>query len=1026
MQEYSTKIYDEMAYKKKKKEVLKIVEQINKYYEQYSKEYSKNDNFIKEKSMHIKETIIHLMDNGMEEEDALKKVLPEAYALVKLACREVLGKTYYDVQLMSGIVLNDGYVSEMKTGEGKTITAALPVYLNALLGKGAHVITPNVYLAARDYEYMAPLYEKLGLSCGLVEEQDSFNRNIIIHNKARIIYDEVVAKGNYTAEQKKLIEKKALEAAYKSYQENSIRAKQEEYKCDVTYGSAHAFAFDYLYDLLENNPENIRMRLGNPNFLVIDEADQVLFDDAITSYNISGDQKDTIFAIPNSEKKDHQRAIMKATFALNYLMDNPDYLKEYPDSYHYHENLDDYQSSFTRHTPVLSYCKKSREYNLNYVGTNLLYRFFYFKEINKIFEDNKDRILSMKYQGKRLFVPGQNYDPKTNKFNIDPHTLSVLVRSNKIEELSALYDKFMLEDYADAYQDISNVIYAWLFLEKDVDYKYTLPDRCRNQETDRKISILINGRVASGRVYSNGLQQAVEAKEKALIRKNRSNINIVDTEINDILASIPVASFFGRYAKFSGMTGTSAREAFRDLYGVDTFTVPRNRPYMVKDRGDVLYRTTEEKNKAILEELIISHKAGQPVLLTTTSVGESKKLYDYLIPRLKARGIYIDIPVLNANVESLRREARIIANAGKKGAVTIATDMAGRGTDIKLGGENATQKEHDEITSLGGLKIIGSGHFKYQRSDNQVKGRTGRQGDVGEIIFFNDLDDLRRLNMNPKLIETFNTILDRGPIREKPSNRTLLQKAIKECQDKTEAQTKEAIFQSQKTDGPIAVCRNQFHNIMEEIKTTNNYEDAVKDMITVVVQDIYKASSKTTPNTEDINRKRKISREQLDTNMFNKLSEEFLGIRIKEEVFDSFETNGELLDFLQKVLEKKLKKSKVSKELVDSYFQRIWLHFQDIEELIKRQYILAGMIPGGTPTDKIDPCIYEGFKYSYHSMYAQIVRDILHPNRNKEKDHFGVFEINIQTDAKVEFLTHQEYEHYLDREEELELRKNRK
>ena len=800
----------------------------------------------------------------------------------------------------------------------------------------------------------------------------------------------------------------AIRKAIETYKDNDIKSRQKQYKCDVTYGSAHAFAFDYLFDLLEDNPSKLRLRLGNPNFLVIDEADLVLFDDAITSFNISGDQTDELFAVQSEEKKSRESNIHKATMALNYLMSNPKMLKEYTDKYEFSQNMDDFTTTFDRNTPVLSYCKKSKEYNLTYVGTNLLFRYFHYQDINEIFKKNKDLILGLKYQGKHLYVPGVNYNPETDNFNIDPHTLSVLVRSNKIEELSTLYDTFMLEEYSRSFQDISNVIYAWIFLQKDIDYKYTTPEKSINP-LEKKISILINGRVASGRVYSNGLQQAVEAKEKLLIKKRKEPTIIVDTKMNDILASIPVAAFFGRYAKFSGMTGTSAVEAFRDLYQIDTFKVPRNKPYNVEDYGDVLYRTTEEKNKAILEEVLKSYKKGQPVLLTTTSVDESIKLYTYLMEQLRDLEIDIDIPVLNANVESLKEEAEIISQAGKKGAITIATDMAGRGTDIKLGGEDATIEEHDEIVALGGLKIIGSGHFKFRRSDRQVKGRTGRQGDKGEIIFFNDLDDLRRLNMAPGLINAFENVLKRGPIREKPSDTTPLQKAILECQTKAESLTKESIFQTGKVEGPIAVCRNQFHNMTETVKVEDDYESTMKDMISVVIRDIYKASSTTMSEHSDIEEKGKVSKAKLDTTMFKSLAEEFLGLKISDEVFDSFQTNGELIGFIQKVSEKRLSKYEVSKELINSYLRRIWLHFEDFSDLITNQYSLACMVPGAQPTYKIDPCIYEGFKYAYHSIYAQAVRDTLHSNRDKSKDHFGVFELNILHDGNVVLLNYDEY-----------------
>ena len=1000
---------DNISYNKKRKEAEKIVTNINKIYDKYKTEYNSSTKyfFIGNKSSQIKSKLKKLIANGIDEEEALKQILPEAYALVKVACEEVLGKKYYDVQLMSGILLNDGYISEMATGEGKTITAALPVYLNALLGKGAHVVTPNVYLAARDYEEMKPLYASLGLTCGLVEEEKHNEKVAAIRTRANKIYDEALKNKYYTADQKVILKRKALEKSIKVYEEKSIKDKQKQYNCDVTYGSAHAFAFDYLFDLLENDPTKLKTRLGNPNYVVVDEADLVLFDDAITSYNISGIETDSMFAITNAERKERQNYINKANYAMDCLFMNKRLLKEYVDPYEYDKATNTEEEIINNNTPAINYCSKTNEFSLTNVGNALLYRYFYYNDVNRIFNNNKDSILKLTYQGKKLFIPGHNYHPETNRFDIDPNTLALLIKSNKIKELTELYDKFILVDYQEAFTDISNVIYAWLFLEKNIDYKYTIPENPKNK-FERQVSLLMNGRVASGRVYSNGLQQAVEAKEKLLIKKHKESTIIKETEMNDTLASIPVAAFFARYDKFAGMTGTSAKEAFRDLYQVETFEVPRNKKYNVTDHGDRLYKTTNDKYKGILKELLKSYKKGQPVLLATTSVEDSIKLYNYLTNNLKRMGINIDIPVLNANVDSLRKEANIISRAGKKYAVTIATDMAGRGTDIKLAGESATPQARDEIRKLGGLKIIASGHYKYARSDRQVKGRTGRQGDPGEVTFMNDLDDLSRIGMSPIAINYFEKMIKGEYLEENNNGLSPLQKAIRECQDKSESITKESICISQLVETPVAACRNQLHNMLELVKTENNYRQTVSDMLEVVLKDIYKASSDKISNNHQLDTNVKIGKDKLDTKIFNELSEEFLAMRIKEEVFSSFKTREELISFLKRTCEKRLSSKTIDKNMIDAYYHRIWLHFEDYIDTIKKQFSLAAMIPGTLSNNsKIDPSINEAFKYSYHSIYSQILRDILHPNRDKAKDHFGIFDLNIRTDASIEFINNE-------------------
>ena len=990
-------VYDSLSRKRKMKELDKTIQEINKHFATYERIY-KSGKYIPKQFFQSVTSILRkeaktLIENGMEEEKALKKILPKAYAIVKLACKLELGKTYYDVQLMSGIILNDGYVSEMATGEGKTITAALPVYLNALLGKGAHVITPNVYLASRDYEEMKPLYELLGLSCGLVEEMKPSEKILRIQHKADEIIKNETSKRFYNSQELRLLRTQAFESAKRFVNENDIKIRQRQYQCDVTYGSSHAFAFDYLYDLLEDDPKKLRLRLGNPNFLVIDEADAVLFDDAITSYNISGNQKDRDFAITNREKQIRTQYTKLATGVMEYITSHDGYLQEIPDSFEFHKKGEENDEVFHSTTPAIYYCSKTKEFNFTYIGRVIIYQYFCNNEINRILWNNKDRLANMTFKGQPLYSNG--------RMNINPRLLSLLIQSGKIKELSASFDQFMMNDFQKAYMDITNAGYAWLFLEKDIDYKYVIPKDNRKSENERQIAILMDGRIAEGRVYSNGMQQAVEEKEKVLNKKRGSSIIIKDSEITDTLASIPVAAFFGRYQKFSGMTGTSAKEAFQDLYQLQTFEIPRNKYYKVKDHGDCLYKTTQEKYQAILEDVIKTHKKGQPILLTTTSVGESEKLYQYLMNGLRRNGILVDIPVLNANVDVLRKEARIISKAGKKGAITIATDMAGRGTDIKLGGPHATKEMEEEVLKTGGLKIIGSGHFQYNRSDRQMKGRTGRQGNVGEVVFYNDLEDLRRINVNPKLIENFESMLKRGPIIEEELGTRLIRDVVEKTQEKAESITKDLILYNQRVETPVASCRNQYHDMMERIKLTEDYHKVIEKMQETVLKDIFCLAYDVNPSTEEVNHKAKTSK--MDTKLFQSFIREYFGFTIKEEAFQNFKTKEELEHLIQKVFSSRLKRVPVSKELVDSYIHKIWFYFEEYVEEINNQYTLASLIPGNNLSPKMEGQIYEAFMYAYHTVFSQIVREVMNPVRNKQQDHFGIHRLQINSDSTLKF-----------------------
>jgi len=547
---------------------------------------------------------------------SLEKILPEAFACVREAARRTLNERHFDVQLMSGIILHQGKISEQKTGEGKTLAATLPVYLNALLGKGVHVVTVNDFLAKRDSAWMGKVYNFLGLSVGCItNEMDDFER-------------------------------------------------KKNYDCDVTYGTNNEFGFDYLRDNMKYNIEEMVQR--DHFFCIVDEVDSILIDEARTPLVISG----------STEDKSDQ-----------YFVCNK-FIKE----------LD------------------KKDYELD--------------------EKNKNVMLSEK--------------------GID-----------KIEKLSKTYGILKNNNFYDPQNinlvhHINQALRANLLFSKDIDYIVR----------DNKIQLIdeFTGRVLDGRRFSDGLHQALEAKENVEIQSE-----------NQTLASITYQNYFRLYNKLAGMTGTAAteEEEFLDIYKLPVVSVPTNKNMIRKDWNDQIFRTEKEKNEAIINKAIECNKKGQPVLIGTTSISKSE-IYSDLLSKSG-----IKHSVLNA--KNHEKEANIIADAGKVNAVTCSTNMAGRGTDIKLGGKNLNEnndEEKNKIKKLGGLFVIGTERHESRRIDNQLRGRSGRQGDEGNSIFFISLeDDLMRIFGS----ESIDAIMKKFGLKEGESiDHPWINKALERAQQRVE------------------------------------------------------------------------------------------------------------------------------------------------------------------------------------------------------------------------------------------------
>ncbi len=527
---------------------------------------------------------------------ALDDLLPEAFAVCREAAKRTLNMRHFDVQLMGGVVLHRGKISEMKTGEGKTLVATLAVYLNALTGRGVHVVTVNDYLARRDSEWMGRIYRYLGLTVGVIQNP------------------------------------------------HGDRERQEAYRCDVTYGTNNEFGFDYLRDNMKFDLEAMVQR--DPVYAIVDEVDSILIDEARTPLIISG---------PSEESVDKYYKVDKIVPRLK---------KE-----------TDFQVDEKQHTAVLT--EEGVLHAENLLGIENLY---------------------------------------------DPANMDILHGVNQAVRAHALY-------------------------KRDVDYLVK----------DGEVLIIdeFTGRLMPGRRWSDGLHQAVEAKEGVRIEAE-----------NQTLATITFQNLFRMYEKLAGMTGTADTEAaeFDKIYNLEVVVIPPNRPMIRRDMPDLVYRTEREKFEAIAIEIKEMQKKGQPALVGTISVEKS----EHLSSMLKRQGV--QHVVLNAKYHE--KEAEIVAQAGRKGAVTIATNMAGRGTDILLGGNpefmsaqktrevedpaqrkaieediaTSWQHEHEEVVTLGGLHILGTERHESRRIDNQLRGRSGRQGDPGSSRFYLSLeDDLMRI-----------------------------------------------------------------------------------------------------------------------------------------------------------------------------------------------------------------------------------------------------------------------------------------
>lgn len=556
----------------------------------------------------------------LEEGETLDGILPEAYAVVREAARRTLGMEHYRVQLIGGVILHQGRIAEMKTGEGKTLVSTLPAYLNALEGKGVHVVTVNDYLAHRDAEWMGKVHEFLGLTVGVIL--------------------------------------------------NSMKndERREQYACDITYVTNNEDGFDYLRDNMVIYKEQLVQR--DLHYAIIDEVDSVLIDEARTPLIISGQSgKSTkLYEVCDILARQLERG--------------------------------EASGEMTKMTAIM--------------GEEII-------ETGDFIVNEKDKVVNLTEEGVRKVEKFFNIENLADPENLEiQHNIILALRAHNL-----------------------------MFRDQDYVVK------------DDQVLIVdeFTGRIMPGRRYSDGLHQAIEAKEHVKVRRESKT-----------LATITFQNFFNKYKKKAGMTGTALTEEqeFREIYGMDVIEIPTNRPIQRIDRDDAVYMTKKEKFRAVVNEIKEAHAKNQPVLVGTITIETSELLSNML------RREGIKHQVLNAKFHEL--EAEIVAQAGVAGAVTIATNMAGRGTDIKL---------DEEAREAGGLKIIGTERHESRRIDNQLRGRSGRQGDPGESRFYISLeDDLMRLFGSEKLMSVFSSL---GVAENEQIEHKMLSSAIEKAQKKIES-----------------------------------------------------------------------------------------------------------------------------------------------------------------------------------------------------------------------------------------------
>lgn len=938
------------------------------------------------------ENLKNAIDSTSKEKYAklLDSNLEKAYAFATYAIYRKTGKRLRNVQLMGSIKMNDGNVIEMKTGEGKTLTAVLPAYLNAISKKGVHIATTNEYLSERDFIETKDIYNMLSLTSSHVEEGIS----------------------------------------------KDIEKKKEAYNQDIIYGSINTLAFDKMYDDVKFNTSDL-VNHKKPNFLIIDEADDIMIDTAITPFIISdyhyGDKilygEDYLNDIKAESNKKLRRDALYINLCVLNLFDE---IKTLDNSMMFlTKTKEEFDYLTLGKVGTLSTNKvfKERKYILDnsfiivnpstgeYDLTENGYRILSYPLLKEKLEEKE----SVKEYFIKHLKEGKDYSFKDDKFEISLLGYSNYLKTSNDKKYKELANNIEIDKTTKMLKTLNNSLTAYFILEQNKDY---IIDNTEDKNI-KKINLIINGRKAIGKTYSDGLQLLVELKEQSLMKyRNIKNITIKETLDNPVLTKLTMAAFLEKYKKVTGMTGTSPENAFKLIYNLETYKVPTNRECLEDlthksypkrvDETSLVFYTDEEKYEFLRQEVLKTHKTGQPILLSTTSIEESEKLYQELIKVFSED----EIEVLNANTNE---EAKIIANAGRLGKITISTEMAGRGTDIKLGSnitdyieleilekfkkeeqkylevarkhlekqgitdfgiakqnfykkafkeryeekirreiltkdyeyvKKELEKEKELVKELGGLKLIAVSHFKSERVDNQVKGRVARGMDPGSAKFISSLSDLERVGviLSPKEIEHLK--------KEKVIDESLIKDKIKKVQDFKDNSKFSSIYYENMEERQIGIIRN----ITED---THKYLRNEKDFTDILAQKIKESIAfvKTVKNKNDI-----------------KQIEDDLGIKVSSNDKKMYSQINEKIAYLKDMMGEDNFNQKVRTILMQSNIS-MWDEFREKSDIIrKHNHIISFSFRSEEEKNNtLIKSFYETYnnlarKYQYNSM-CLILRD---------------------------------------------------
>ena len=755
------------------KRVEPIVDEINSVCESYR---DLTDEQLRGKTAEFKARIAAALEGLTDpaerreaEQAVLGEVLPEAYAAVKDTCRRLVGQSWevvgipitwdmvpYDVQLIGGIMLHEGRIAEMATGEGKTLVATMPLYLNALTGRGAHLVTVNDYLARRDSEWMGQIYKFLGLTVGCIQQ------------------------GQEPPE------------------------RRAQYDCDLTYGTNNEFGFDYLRDNMAVRPEHRVQRAFV--YAIVDEVDSVLIDEARTPLIISGpvEHSDQAF----DELKPLVDRVVKAqlNWVSRTLADAERLLEDPEKQAEAGTELLKVQRAAPKHKRFMKLVSERPELKKLINGTELEYlrdkRMHELDDLLLYAIDEKAKNVDLLDKGRDLISPqdpDQFVVPDLAGQLSELEGREDLTVEEKVKERDTIYRLYAVKN--ERIHNIQALLKAYSLYEKDVEYVVQ----------DGKVLIVdeFTGRLMPGRRYSEGLHQAIEAKEGVRVEGETQT-----------LATITLQNFFRMYEKLAGMTGTAETESaeFWEIYKLDVAVIPTNQPVNRTDFEDVVYRTKREKYNAVIDELVNLNQKGQPVLVGTISVEVS----ELLSRMLKRRGVKHH--VLNAKYHE--QEAGIVSQAGQRGAVTIATNMAGRGTDIKLG---------PGVTDLGGLHILGTARHESRRIDRQLRGRAGRQGDPGSSRFYLSLeDDLMRLFGSDRIAGLMTRMgVEEGEVIE----HGLVTRAISRAQKRVEAHNFDIRKHLLEYDNVMNEQRSVIYELRNQALTSQDMSATVLESISEAVQE---------------------------------------------------------------------------------------------------------------------------------------------------------------------------------------------